>query len=114
MFKLDGTRRFETDGQTSQVKQKLVIKTDSLINKPIPNHVRNVLAVKPLKKSTDIYMPFENIDTIFIELRGLERLGTEIKQISSALCTTILKTITQDLLIELNKSENEKCYEING
>lgn len=84
--------RFEPNGQTTEFKIKACNK-NRFNNKelPITNYMRNVLAVtKPLSNSTDIYMPFENIDTILNELRSLERLGTEIKLISIALCPTIL------------------------
>lgn len=87
--------RFEPNGQTTEFKIKACNK-NRFHNKqlPITNYMRNILAVTmPLRNFTDIYTPFENIDTILNELGSLERLGSEIKLISSALYPTILKTI---------------------
>ncbi|GFQ95919.1 DUF1758 domain-containing protein [Trichonephila clavata] len=45
-----------------------------------------------------------------MELRSLECLGLCIENISSVLCTTILRALPQDILIEFNQLQNEKSY----
>lgn len=74
----------------------------------IHNHTSNLLAVKSLRKSADIYAFRNYFDILSLEPRSLENFGTEIAKESSILCATILKTIPQDLLTELNKTENQK------
>lgn len=74
----------------------------------IHNHTSNLLAVKSLRNSADIYAFRNYFDKLSLEPRSLENLGTEIEKKTSILCASILKTILQDLLTELNKSENEK------
>ncbi|GFQ84438.1 integrase catalytic domain-containing protein [Trichonephila clavata] len=76
----------------------------------IQTHMSNILNIKPLKHSNDINAFRKFYDKVSMELRSLECLGLCIENISSVLCTTILKALPQDILIEFNQLQNEKPY----
>ncbi|GFR30911.1 integrase catalytic domain-containing protein [Trichonephila clavata] len=76
----------------------------------IQTHMSNILNIKPLKHSNDINAFRKFYDKVSMELRSLECLGLCIENISSVLCTTILRALPQDILIEFNQLQNEKSY----
>ncbi|GFU32538.1 hypothetical protein NPIL_402971 [Nephila pilipes] len=69
----------------------------------------NILNVWHLKQSNDTLAFLKCFDKISAELRSLERLGLEMKSVPTVLCTTILKVLPQDILVEFNKLENGNC-----
>ncbi|XP_071044448.1 uncharacterized protein [Parasteatoda tepidariorum] len=81
-------------------------KTDLLIH----THMNNILNIKPLRNSNDVFAFRKFYDKINIELRSLENLGQSIKDLSSVLCTTILKSLPRDILIQMDKTTNESAY----
>ncbi|GFQ64056.1 DUF1758 domain-containing protein [Trichonephila clavata] len=76
----------------------------------IQTHMSNILNIKPLKHSNDINAFRKFYDKVSMELRSLECLGLCIENISSVLCTTILRALPRDILIEFNQLQNEKSY----
>ncbi|GFQ78921.1 integrase catalytic domain-containing protein, partial [Trichonephila clavata] len=76
----------------------------------IQTHMSNILNIKPLKHSNDINAFRKFYDKVSMELRSLECLGLCIENISSVLCTSILRALPQDILIEFNLLQNEKSY----
>ncbi|GFR02562.1 DUF1758 domain-containing protein [Trichonephila clavata] len=68
----------------------------------IQTNMSNILNSKPLKHSNDINAFRKFYDKVPMELRSLECLGLCNENISSVLCTTILKALPQDLLIKFN------------
>lgn len=76
----------------------------------IHTHMNNLLNIKPLRNSNDVVSFRKFYDKINIELRSLENLGQPIKNISSVLCTTILKALPKDILIQIDKSTSENAY----
>ena len=61
------------------------------------------------KNSKDVNSFWKFYDKIYTELRRLENLDGKIENISNILYTTLLKAISHDLLLELNKVENEQA-----
>ncbi|GFY59419.1 uncharacterized protein TNIN_318691 [Trichonephila inaurata madagascariensis] len=88
------------DSVIKLLKERFAV-TDLLVH----SHMSNLLNIKPLSSCNDVYAFRKNFDKISIELRSLENMGQPLKDLSSILCTAILKSLFKDILMEINSSE---------
>ncbi|KFM68622.1 Transposon Ty3-G Gag-Pol polyprotein, partial [Stegodyphus mimosarum] len=74
----------------------------------IQAHMNKILSMQSLKYSNDIKSFRKFVDNCNVQLRSLESLNVSPKHYSSILCPMLLKLIPTNLVLEYNKSQENK------
>ncbi|UYV63815.1 hypothetical protein LAZ67_2005744 [Cordylochernes scorpioides] len=69
----------------------------------IDMHMNNLLALKPLRVTKDVWAFRELYGRILVQIRSLESLGVVVESYGNLLCPLLLKLLPSDLKLELHR-----------